>query len=367
MTLFNINCLDPFLSCRDSSQEWNFKMKKVKQYYLWVDLARILAIFLVVLDHVNEHLNSSPVTKMTVHLELLGRLGVPIFITLTGFLMINRSYQSQELVQKFLHHNLLPIIYSAIFWCLILSGYHYFFETHDFNLLKKNIMLEELAYPHLWYIVFLPFLYLWIPLLSMIKKVNKGYLLLTIVGPTLILMLTNFIGTVSHYHPLSTVINGTLMLFLSLIALMVVGSYLNFVGGKKIYYLIFFNGLAVVMYSIQLHQISAPILYHMVWYSDFYVFIWGLSLTVTILKLVNTWINKIVINHKAISVIQNMGSMTYGFYLLHYPILNALLPFLHLSGVAATFLIDFMIFVLSYGLVFLVSHFIKLPRFIFLR
>ncbi|MFL2020357.1 MAG: acyltransferase family protein [Weissella hellenica] len=82
----------------------------IKKRYLWIDIARLFAILCVVFNHVNENLNQSPITKTTVILQLIGRMGVPLFLMISGYLMLNRDYTVQDKMDKFVHHNMLPMV-----------------------------------------------------------------------------------------------------------------------------------------------------------------------------------------------------------------------------------------------------------------
>src|SRR5699024_6412349 len=95
----------------------------IKKRYLWLDIARLVAIICVILNHVNENLIRTPITKLPVVLQLMGRMGVPLFLIISGYLMLNRNYTISRSIKKVTHHNVMPIVYSDILWTVLLSLY----------------------------------------------------------------------------------------------------------------------------------------------------------------------------------------------------------------------------------------------------
>ena len=73
----------------------------------WVDLARSVAITCVVLCHAIEHtyqLTPQALTTMSDSSKLIaltgfsiGRLGVPLFLFITGYLLLDRQYDSKKM------------------------------------------------------------------------------------------------------------------------------------------------------------------------------------------------------------------------------------------------------------------------------
>ena len=96
---------------------------------LWLDYARCFAIICVVLIHGVEriYVYDAQQTAMLSAGSLLfrniafvaGRLGVPVFLAITGYLLLDRDYSSADKIFRFYKHNLLPIIITTEIWNLI--------------------------------------------------------------------------------------------------------------------------------------------------------------------------------------------------------------------------------------------------------
>ncbi len=102
----------------------------IKNRVLWLDFARALAIFLVVLIHSTEMngyiftlkgINSLRSIDQIIAFSffVLGRLGVPIFLYLTGFLLVDRDFENWKNVIKFYKRHLVPLIFVFEIWVLI--------------------------------------------------------------------------------------------------------------------------------------------------------------------------------------------------------------------------------------------------------
>ena len=150
----------------------------IKKRYVWLDIARLVAIICVILNHVNENLNQTPITKLTVLLQLMGRMGVPLFLIISGYLMLNRNYTTSSSIKKFTHHNMMPIVYSAILWTVLLSLYTYFIlDNKSIPSLIQNLTFQRRPMPQMWYIQLLPIIYVLIPIFSIAKQTFSKYIL----------------------------------------------------------------------------------------------------------------------------------------------------------------------------------------------
>ena len=132
------------------------------------------ALFLVILLHA-----SSPLLMDVQKAKLsdwlvadfynaLSRFAVPVFVMVTGALTFSKEYE----LGSFLKKPLSRIIWPFLFWSLVYVGYGWYDEELNFNNdVWYNIMLvlHQLkygAYYHLWYVYMLIGLYLIIPILS---------------------------------------------------------------------------------------------------------------------------------------------------------------------------------------------------------
>lgn len=85
----------------------------------WIDLLRVIAIFAVVLVHATETIYGFNVEFMeTISMQskvfaitalAAGRLGVPIFLMITGYLLLDREYDPEKIV-RFWKNNWLRLL-----------------------------------------------------------------------------------------------------------------------------------------------------------------------------------------------------------------------------------------------------------------
>lgn len=140
----------------------------------WVNSLRVLAMFMVVIIH-----TSSPLIMGYGRVPLsdwfwgdfyngLARFGVPVFVMITGALLLPREYELGD----FLKRRLGRIITPFVFWSLVYVAYAWYNEditfTPDFWR-DTRIVLHQLkygAYYHLWYVYMLIGLYFIIPVLG---------------------------------------------------------------------------------------------------------------------------------------------------------------------------------------------------------
>lgn len=135
-----------------------------------LDLIRVVAIVLVVIAHSS---HDGPLALST-----LGALGVPLFVILTGYLMIDRDYETGYMAQ-YLKRNLLPLVVCYQVWNLL-----YFLLSHLTFLQIKPVRIKTWLFSALfmgrtwdllWFLPMIIGLYLGIPLVSLaIHRFESG-------------------------------------------------------------------------------------------------------------------------------------------------------------------------------------------------
>ncbi|MBQ6627769.1 MAG: acyltransferase [Methanobrevibacter sp.] len=96
-------------------------MKTKKERIFYYDFLRAFAIIAVLICHVDFFFGSldTPIkiiSQMTFH--DIGRIGVPIFLMISGALLLNRKYELGD----FLKRRFARIIYPFIFWIILISA-----------------------------------------------------------------------------------------------------------------------------------------------------------------------------------------------------------------------------------------------------
>ncbi len=138
----------------------------------------MFAIFCVVITHVTEivyGLNLETLMQYTVDQRIfaiamftIGRLGVPIFFFLTGYLLLDREY-SGERYKTFLEKNFCGLFLTTAIWIVIYTIFGTIFWETPFNIAKclMNIaFFRSMEIGHMWYMPVIMGMYLFIPFVA---------------------------------------------------------------------------------------------------------------------------------------------------------------------------------------------------------
>ena len=96
----------------------------------WIDLVRAIAILTVLYIHANDGIfiiSSDAIVNYTIYSRIfnfaslfVGRLGVPLFLMITGYLLLDRTY-NDERVNKFWAKNCKNLIIVTVIWAVVYS------------------------------------------------------------------------------------------------------------------------------------------------------------------------------------------------------------------------------------------------------
>ena len=142
---------------------------KSKDRIFYFDVLRAFAIIAVIICHVS-HFFGPLTTPAQIIGELtfidIGMAGVPIFLMISGALLLNREHPN---LGNFLKRRFARIIYPFIFWTILILGQLYY---HGYN--SKFIWGVFIGEPSiLWYFWTLIGIYLFIPVLNSFIKDYK--------------------------------------------------------------------------------------------------------------------------------------------------------------------------------------------------
>lgn len=186
----------------------------LKQRIFYLDELRMIAILAVILCHVDSfypYVTTSLKVAIPYFLTELGRIGVPLFLMISGALLIGEDYDLGFFLKKRFSRILVPFI----FWVIVISAY-------QFYVLKTNpvgVLDWALGKGVTWYVYELIGAYFMIPIInSFIKeygdKAVKYFLILWAV--TLLIQTFNY-NPIDHFK---------LDYFAGFIGTMVFGHYL---------------------------------------------------------------------------------------------------------------------------------------------
>lgn len=109
---------------------------------VWLDYARAFAILCVVVVHSTESIYPVNVETLAIlpcvsklvviSLFTLGRLGVPIFLFISGYLLLDKDYDDNG-IKKFFSHNYGQLLITTEFWILLYGLFNMWYTSSAFN------------------------------------------------------------------------------------------------------------------------------------------------------------------------------------------------------------------------------------------
>jgi len=139
----------------------------------WIDLVRAIAILTVLYIHATDGIyiiSSDAIMHYTLFSRVfqfislfIGRIGVPFFLMITGYLLLDRSY-NDERVRKFWSKNCKGLIIVTILWTVIYAVSLQFVAVGS-----QSVNFTEagnLFFSHMWYMPMIIGMYLSMPFVA---------------------------------------------------------------------------------------------------------------------------------------------------------------------------------------------------------
>lgn len=156
-----------------------------------LDLLRVLACYLVIQQHASEFFYIGPESTVISGTDTfwigiitsIARISVPLFVMISGFLLLPMKGTSHDFFQK----RFTRILYPFLVWCILYTLYYMVSRGDSWSEALTNILHIPVNFGveigHLWYIYMLIGLYLIIPVISpwlagCSKRELQGYLIL---------------------------------------------------------------------------------------------------------------------------------------------------------------------------------------------
>lgn len=346
-------------------------MNKIKERYDYIDLIKAIAIFFVILIHNFKapfDFISNP--KPSAYLGYMIRLiieGVPIFLSINGFLIINKEFDFKKHLKKMLNIFLIIIIWSLIYTILfkLIFNEKLYFKDIIYSILTTNI--NDPYTGILWFLQNLLVLYLIYPILKNIHDTNKkiyNYFFIIVaiftVGLDFVNSIFNSINLLwkneytawinmflSIYNPIS---NGYFILFFMLGGYIFEYKDLLKKHSVKIYIVSIIGFIIAVIYGIVISKMQ-----HSFYSWNFlYNSIFLIPIIVSIFTACFNFKNKNIFT-KCLCMI---GKKSMGIYLLHIILTNILGKFIFFDSLHETFIFSFLILIACFFLTILID---KIP------
>lgn len=301
------------------------------------DIARTFAILCVILCHSVEgaysninYLYLSNISQIVrIILFTIGRLGVPIFLLLTGALTLKKQIETDEDVLKFYKRNLLSLFITIEIWNVLYNIFNYFMDgVFNFKVLMKNILfLEQVNVSSMWYMPMILGMYISIPFIA---KIVKSFSINSLKYPIIIVFLSSIL--LPSINTIFSILGlGQFNLIISLSFLgggyglyIILGYYLNSGLLNKISNIgivVISSILFVAICFIQYWAYSKNISYN-VWYNSVFLFISSIGIFEMFRRIKNKENENLFIK-----LSKYISKISLGLFFLHKIILNPLIRY----------------------------------------
>ncbi len=343
-----------------------------KRYIMWIDVVRGIAIMAVVLCHSTEAIylfnndfvsllsNESKVFLFMA--ETIGRLGVPLFMMITGYLLLDRNYE-EKYIWYFWKHNLLRLFIVIEFWIILYNIFLIYFHQSKIELpdiLKDMLFLGNVDMSHTWYLSTILGLYLFVPLVAIVlNNFNKKVLLIPMTIAIVYLFVVPIVNVIFQneiWNNLELSWSGGIYGTLLIIGYFMKQRVLSNV--KRIYLLM----IGIIAY------ISTVVLQYGLWQRSIEYFLWYncIFLIVTAICIFELCARLEKIN--LFNIWKNLAKCSFGIYLVHNIIKEYVVMWVEKLGVILpiqVFLVFITTFLISWGIVQIFSKTFKFARILF--
>lgn len=156
----------------------------------WLDWARATAIISVTFNHAlsrsfathsgtyEEFLLLGPFPSfIKALLYIFSRLGVPLFLMISGALLLPREYEDKPVLKRFISHNYLRLLITTEIWIFLMFWFIQLFDGSTFKeyglpaTLRRSVtslfFIDQEAMGSMWYMSMILCVYLTIPVISL--------------------------------------------------------------------------------------------------------------------------------------------------------------------------------------------------------
>ena len=313
------------------------KYNEQKKHLNWIDLIRCLAICTVILIHVLQDTYSyeldvlpyAGIGRQIYELGLfsIGRLGVPLFILISGFLLLDRQYD-EEKTKKFWKRNVFGIFLASEIWIVIYNLFLCLGKGEPLNagtMIRNMLFVKEVDFSHnpVWYLPMILGLYIFIPFVAnALRSLNTKMLLFPLGVVLAYLFILPVINVIFEGCGMETLARLPGLEFGGgTYGVMLIIGYMKKKGVfSKISTVILYAaaiGSFTILIGIEIFAYRHNVAYQ-VWYNCIFILI----TSVCIFEIVSRW-KRIPCKR----FVRSLATCSFGIYLIHKPILMVIQRF----------------------------------------
>lgn len=279
----------------------------MKARIFWIDIVKFIAILFVILAHVvwivEQDIQVTNILSndfLTIN-RIIATLGVPLFMLVSGSLLLGRDFKSKSDIFAFYKRGLLPLFITAEIWIAI-----YCLVTIRPFSFKEMLLCMVFAHKpevHLWYVRLIVIYYLLIPFLNRLRSNRISvYISLLIVIASFTFIYNGWLilkGDVCPTHS-----NRSYFCYLIYMA---IGYKMSRIKLSKIVFVI-----SIIMAVVGGHILFLSLMRvnYFLWYDNPMIALISMSLFYIIRHLCNSF--------KDNKLIVEISKMSYGIYLSHF-------------------------------------------------
>ena len=333
--------------------------RKISRIY-YLDLLRVIACFSVIMIHSSAFYVVRDIGSINFWfgtlLNSLSRIAVPLFVMVSGALMLDESYAfSIQKLAKHVKKMLLFFVFWSAFYCVIFDIASKVFNHQPFDLYGLFLSFVR-GYTHLWFVPMIIGLYLIVPLLRLwVKDENKKaveyYLLLSFLFTFLLPQIVE-IGNNYGYSLgwLDSIISGLKLQYVGGFTLYyILGWYLRQyeVKNKTALYILGIIGVTMSLFGTYL--LSSTTGKEIQLCSNISVNVLFQSVAVFVYVKAN-WSGP---NHGSTTWVDTVAMHSLGIYAIHMVIVKIMYKVLIFTGINSAIISIPLVFLCSFGIAFL--------------
>ena len=179
----------------------------------WIDLVRAIAILTVLYIHATDGIyiiSSDAIVNYTIYSRIfnfaslfIGRIGVPFFLMITGYLLLDRNYDGER-IRKFWNKSCKGLVIVTVIWAAI-----YVISLQFLTVGSTQVNYAEagtLFFSHMWYMPMIIGMYLSMPFVaSALKHFDVDTIYQATIVFTLLAFLLPFVTLLCKMHGLDGV------------------------------------------------------------------------------------------------------------------------------------------------------------------